>query len=155
MKRLFALVGGAGAVVGGLLAFFFDKDLGRRRRHVAADRTAAFFRRRTRAAARAGRAVSATSYGLAQKAKHLREEPKPQPNDATLARKVETEIFRPADAPKGTIDVNAENGVVFLRGEADSPQMIDDLIDRARKVEGVREVESLLRLRETPASSES
>jgi osmotically-inducible protein OsmY len=85
------------------------------------------------------------------KATHLREQPKPQPDDVTLARKVETELFRPADAPKGRINVNAEDGVVYLRGEADTPEMINDLVERTRKVQGVREVENLLHLPKTPA----
>ena len=38
-------------------------------------------------------------------------------DDVTLTRKVETEIFRPKGAPKGKVDVNAVDGVVWLRGE--------------------------------------
>jgi osmotically-inducible protein OsmY len=80
-----------------------------------------------------------------QKLTHLREEPKDF-DDVTLARKVETELFRDPDVPKGQIDVNAEGGVVYLRGEVRTPELIDDLLERARSVHGVREVESLLRL---------
>jgi osmotically-inducible protein OsmY len=39
-------------------------------------------------------------------------------DDATLTSKVETELFRGASARKGKIDVNAVDGVVWLRGEA-------------------------------------
>ena len=81
---------------------------------------------------------------LKQRGTHLSEEPKPQPDDVTLARKVETEIFRDADVPKGKINVNAENGKVVLRGEVDSAELIDDLVEKARSVQGVQEVESLL-----------
>jgi osmotically-inducible protein OsmY len=137
---------GVGVVGGWLVGFFFDKDHGRRRRHLAVDRTGGFFRRQGRQAARAGRGVRATAYGLRQKATHLHEQPKPQPNDATLKAKVESELFRPADIPKGKIDVNAEDGIVYLRGEADTPAMITELVERARKIQGVREVESLLHL---------
>jgi len=84
------------------------------------------------------------AHALKQKATHLREEAKPQPDDVTLARKVETEIFRDADVPKGKINVNAENGKVVLRGEVESPEMIEDLVSKARKVQGVQDVESLL-----------
>ncbi len=148
MKRLVQL-GGAG-VVGAVLAFFLDKDLGRRRRHVAVDRTLGFARRRIRGLVRAARGVSAEAYGLRQKVTHLREEPKPQPDDATLARKVETKIFRPARVPKGKINVNVERGVVYLRGEADTPEMIRELVAEARKVQGVRDVESRLHLPNAP-----
>ena len=87
---------------------------------------------------------------MKQKATHLREEPKDF-DDVTLARKVETEIFRPEDAPKGSVNVNVENGVVYLRGEVERPELIDDLVGRARSVQGVREVENLLHLPGTPA----
>jgi hypothetical protein len=151
MKRLVALIAAGTAAAAWVAAFFFDKDNGRRRRKTAFDRTAGFFRRRAREAGRAGRGIAAETYGVAMKATHLREEPKPQPDDVTLARKVETEIFRPADVPKGKIDVNAENGVVYLRGEADTPQMIEELVERTQKVQGVKEVQNLLHLPKTPA----
>lgn len=69
-----------------------------------------------------------------------------QPDDVTLAHKVESEIFRASDVPKGQINVNAELGVVYLRGEVAEQTLIDDLIDRARDVDGVNRVESLLHL---------
>src|ERR687891_398335 len=37
-------------------------------------------------------------------------------DDVTLARKVESEILRDEDAPKGTVAVSAQHGVVELRG---------------------------------------
>ena len=72
-------------------------------------------------------------------------------NDPALARKVESEIFRDADVPKGQINVNAENGKVVLRGEVDSPELIDDLVGKARKVQGVQDVENLLHTPGRPA----
>jgi osmotically-inducible protein OsmY len=138
-------------MIGALLAFFFDKDNGRRRRKLTVDRTRRFVNRRAREAARAGRAVGAEAYGVAQKATHLREQRKPEPDDATLAHKVETEIFRSADAPKATVNVNAENGVVYLRGEVPEPEMIDELVEGTRKVQGVQEVRNLLHLPGAPA----
>jgi osmotically-inducible protein OsmY len=143
------------AALGAALMYFFDPQQGKRRRNMLRDRVLGFFRRRGREAARAGRAVSAEAYGLKQKATHLREEPKPDLDDATLAAKVQTEIFRAADAPKGSVNVNVENGVVYLRGEVQRPELIDDLVARARQVQGVQGVESLLHLpgTETPTRS--
>jgi osmotically-inducible protein OsmY len=138
------------AGIGAALAYFFDPQSGARRRNMTRDRALAFFRQGGRKAERAGRAVAAEVYGLKQKATHLREEEKPH-DDVTLARKVETELFRPADAPKGQVNVNVENGVVFLRGEVERPEIIKDLEGRARKVQGVREVENLLHLPGSPA----
>jgi BON domain len=146
MKPFLLLAG-----IGAALAYFFDPQNGARRRNMTRDRTLAFFRQGGRKAERAGRAVGAQAEGLKQKATHLREEDKPQPDDVTLARKVETEIFRPEDAPKGQVDVNVENGIVFLRGEVERPEIIKDLEGRARKVQGVREVENLLHTPGSPA----
>jgi len=146
MRKLLGLVG-----LGAALTYFFDPEQGRRRRAMTRDRFVAFFRRRKRETERLGRSASAQAEGLVQKAKHLEEEPKPQPDDVTLTRKVETEIFRDADVPKGQINVNAENGKIYLRGEVGQLELIKDLEKRARKVQGVQEVENLLHLPGTEA----
>lgn len=67
-------------------------------------------------------------------------------NDPALAAKVESEVFRDKDVPKGNINVNVENGVVYLRGEVPDQAMMDDLVARARQVDGVKGVENLLHL---------
>ena len=131
------------ALVGAALMFFFDPQEGRRRRALAKDRAGALVRRLGRRSGRAGRAVSATAYGVTQKVTHLREKEKDL-DDVTLARKVESEIFREADAPKGQVDVNAVDGVVYLRGEVESEEMIKNLERATRKVVGVKGVENLL-----------
>jgi osmotically-inducible protein OsmY len=147
--KLFRLV-----ALGAALAYFFDPQNGSRRRNVTRDRFVAFFRRGARKTERASRAVAAEAYGLKQKATHLREEQKDF-DDVTLTRKVETELFRPADAPKGSVNVNVENGVVYLRGEVEQPNIIEDLEKRAKKIQGVRAVENLLHLPKTPAPTKS
>jgi osmotically-inducible protein OsmY len=133
--------------LGAALAYFFDPDNGKRRRKVAVQRLAGASRRHGKQLRR-----GATSQVRAIKAKttHLREEPKPQPDDVTLAHKVESEIFRHVEVPKGKINVNAENGKVVLRGEVDSAEMIEELVGKARKVQGVQDVENLLH---TPGQS--
>jgi osmotically-inducible protein OsmY len=73
------------------------------------------------------------------------------PDDITLTRTVETAIFRDADAPKGAVDVNAADGVVWLRGTARSPDEVRELQRRALAVPGVKRVENLLHLPGTPA----
>ncbi len=127
--------------LGAALSYFFDPDNGKRRRKAAVDRLAGLSRRHGK---RLVKGAASQAHGLTQKATHLKEEPKPQPDDVTLARKVETEIFRDAEVPKGKINVNAEKGKVVLRGEVDSAEMIDDLVSKAGKVQGVQDVENLL-----------
>jgi len=65
-------------------------------------------------------------------------------DDVTLARKVESELFRPADVPKGQISVNVNDGVVELRGELTDQAQIDELGDTAMKIDGVKDVRNLL-----------
>ena len=139
-----------GGAVGALLAYFLDPNSGARRRNTLRDRTAAFFRTGGRRAARAGRGVAAEAYGVSQKVQHLKEEPKDF-DDATLADKIRSEVFRDQDIPKGNINVNVQDGVVQLRGEVPQPELIDDLVAQTRKVQGVRDVENLLHVPGTPA----
>jgi osmotically-inducible protein OsmY len=73
------------------------------------------------------------------------------PDDARLTDKVESELFRPDGVPKGQINVNVEFGKVVLRGEVESRELIDDLVSRAREIDGVTDVESLLHLPGEPA----
>jgi osmotically-inducible protein OsmY len=87
---------------------------------------------------------------LALKLRHRHQLPKTY-DDTTLARKVETELFRPESAPKGQVDVSVTRGVVTLRGQLESEQLIGDLLERTRKIQGVQGVESLLHTPDTPA----
>jgi osmotically-inducible protein OsmY len=146
MRKLIAVAGlGAG------LTYFFDRENGARRRAQARDRFLAFFRGRGRDLGGVGKSVQSQAYGLVQKAKHRTEQPKPDPDDATLAQKVESEIFRAADVPKGQINVNAEHGVVILRGEVAQADLIEELEKKTRAVQGVKGVENLLHVTGTEA----
>jgi osmotically-inducible protein OsmY len=111
-------VGAAGAA--GLAAgYFLDPDSGKRRRNVVRDRAAALI----------GRGAQPE---------------KPGSDDQALAERVRSEIFQPADAPKGSVNVNVEHGVVYLRGEVKRPEQIRKLIEQAGSVDGVAGVENLL-----------
>ncbi len=141
---------GVTAALAAAVAWLLDPVSGRRRRALLRDRTAGLVRRGTRRSERFGRHMASDAQGLAQRAAHAREEPKVL-DDATLKDKVETEIFRPADSPKGRVSVSAQHGVVQLRGEVDSPDMIEDLVKKTRSIQGVRDVENLLHVPGTPA----
>jgi BON domain len=147
MRRLLGL-----AAIGAAVTYFFNPQEGPRRRAQARDRIAAFFRSRGREAEQLSQSASAQAEGLAEKAGR---EPELQPDDVTLTQKVESEIFRDVDVPKGQINVNAENGKIYLRGEVGKPELIEDLEQRARKVQGVQDVENLLHLpgSEAPTTS--
>ena len=103
----------------------------------------------------AGGIVFALSRKARGKAKSTFTASPSQYDDVTLARKVETEIFRDADAPKGDVVVNAEHGVVFLRGQVKDSGQIKELEEAARSVDGVKGVETLLHTPGTPAPMKS
>src|SRR4051812_41299385 len=72
-------------------------------------------------------------------------------DDVTLARKVETEIFRDADAPKGDVSVDVQAGVATLRGEVGEQAWVERLGDEAGHVSGIKGVQNLLHTPGTPA----
>ncbi len=74
-----------------------------------------------------------------------------QYDDATLKDKVESELFQDEHEAKGAVSVNAQEGVVQLRGELPSQDLIDALVNRTQKIHGVRSVESLLHTTGTEA----
>jgi osmotically-inducible protein OsmY len=150
MSRIFTLL--IGAAAGAAAAHFLDPDAGRRRRNELRDRTAAKARKG------AGQAKSGADYA-AGKAKGAVSTAVPSADriedvdDVTLARKVETEIFRDAAAPKGDVSVDVQDGVVNLRGMVADEQWIDRLAEAAKKVDGVKGVNNLLHRPGTPAPS--
>ena len=135
---------GAGYAV----AWFLDPDKGEERRNAAmgyarkgqeeASRKA---EQATGAAKDAAQAVAPSGNG--DVAERL--------NDPALARKVESEIFRPENAPKGEVNVSAQDGVIELRGQLEDAEAIDGLVAAAEKVDGVRGVKSLLHTPGEPA----
>jgi osmotically-inducible protein OsmY len=136
-------VGAAGAV--GLAAgYFLDPDSGKRRRHTARDRALAVIRRGADRTRREADYRSGQVEGKVEAAKSQARPEKPAANDQALAERVKSEIFRPADAPKGSVSVNVENGVVYLRGEVKQPDQIRKLVKQAGAVDGVSAVENLL-----------
>src|SRR5438552_261287 len=107
------------AALGGALVYFLDPDKGKRRRHMARDRAAATARHTSRLVGTRVRYATSTAHGLAEKAAHSRDEEVLPLDEATLAHKVESEIFRDPAIPKGNININVEDGVVVLRGQLD------------------------------------
>src|SRR5215216_517118 len=134
----------AGAAVGAAAAYFLDPQGGAKRRNETRDKALSKVKQSAHeAAGRARGAVHDVTPSMPGKGG--------TPDDVTLAHKVETEIFRSADAPKGSVSVNAENGVVFLRGTVEQREWIERLGAEAEKVQGVEAVRNLLHLPGTEA----
>jgi osmotically-inducible protein OsmY len=137
------VAGGAGALV----EYFFDRPQGARRRHIVRDRTRAALRRRSRDAVRRAKYLEGVAEGVAYKAAHAvpgTGAHKEQPDDVTLAQKVESIAFRKAGVPKGQVSVNADNAVIYLRGQLESDAQIEELVRAIRAIEGVNGVKNLL-----------
>jgi hypothetical protein len=147
MAPRLAVVLGAFAV--GALAdrFIFDRTNARRRRHMARERGLAKVRRRSRAAVRRAKYMEGVAEGVAHRAAHAMPgvgTSKEPLDDVSLAQKVEGEAFRQAGVSKAHVSVNAEGGVVYLRGRLDSAREIEELVRAVGGVEGVKRVENKL-----------
>jgi osmotically-inducible protein OsmY len=140
----------AGSGVGMAVEYFLDPADGKRRRHMLRDRTTATLRRGSREAQRQARYMGGKAQGVVAEATPPGRDSS-ELNDPGLEAKVESELFRPAEAPKGSVDVNVERGVVYLRGEVEDRQRIEALVERARAVDGVSKVVSLLHVPGEPA----
>jgi BON domain len=134
---------GVGLAGGAIACYFLDPQQGRRRRHEARDRVLSIgrrgFRRAEQRAARAARGARGRVMRVAHRNGHPEEL-----DDASLADKVRSEALRDHEVPKGQVNVNVEHGTVVLRGQLASQEQIDHLIAEAERVDGVREVKSLL-----------
>jgi len=137
-----------GAATGAAAAHLLDPDRGASRRSAVAGQAASVARSgaataQTQAREAAGKAKGAVKSAAPTGGGDL--------DDVTLARKVETEIFRPADAPKGDVSVDVQDGVVHLRGEVADEAWIDRLASDAANVDGIKGVENRLHEPGTPA----
>jgi len=130
-----------GLALGALAARLLDPARGHGRRSELVQRFGGISRRSVRHTSRQMRGLEAAARGTA--AGLLHREVDKSYNDATLSEKVESELFRDPAIPKGAINVNAERGVIVLRGEVPSEQ-VDLIADRARKISGVVDVDNRL-----------
>ena len=145
-KRWFVL----GAAVGYEIAYLMDPDKGRGRRARLRDQIEALMRRVGREAGRKSRYTLSNIQGEAERMAYERKGPVVL-DDETLKDKVESELFAPADVPKGDINVDVAGGVVTLRGEVETDELMLRLERAASNIDGVADVECLLHLPGTPA----
>ena len=136
--------------LGAALEYFLDPRSGRRRRKVLRDRARGTVHRRTRQLERHAHYEAGKVIGFAHAIAH-RDRGRPELDDISLVRKVESELFRDRTIPKGQISINADRGIVVLRGQLQDKHQIERVQRAVRKVAGVREVENLLHPPGTPA----
>lgn len=132
----------AGAVAGATAVYFLDPQQGRERRAKARQRTAALTRRGLATARTLGIRTANRTRGVAHEMRH-RGEAKDL-DDNTLAQKIESEVLGRPDIPKDSINVNAVNGRVVLRGECDRPEQIREIEVSVLEIPEVQAVENHL-----------
>jgi osmotically-inducible protein OsmY len=139
-----------GAALGAAAALLLDPDRGHSRRVRLADQAGALARRTRRSVDRQRRLVLSRAAGsiAALRARGRASSPA---NDATLKERIESELLRDRAIPKGAININAEQGIVVLRGEVPDAAMRAKLEERAAAIRGVWYVENLLHLPGEPA----
>lgn len=149
---LVGVIAAVAAAVGALLAHVLDPDMGRTRRAVTADRAAGAARSLGRAAARRGRWVTSTLAGKVGQARHelAGDQDGAELDEAALAHKIESILFRDPEVDKGAINVNAEGDSVFLRGSVDTRERAEDLAGRVAAIDGVGRVVNLLQVSTGP-----
>jgi osmotically-inducible protein OsmY len=136
-------IAGVGFIGGVAAAALLDPSQGRSRRAYMQQRGAGIMRRLSRRGARGMRAAESELYGATQKMRHLQPEER-QVSDERLLDRVQSELFRDPSIPKGQINVNIEDGVVFLRGHVQDAAVSGDVERRARGISGVDRVENLI-----------
>ena len=111
----------------------------------AAGATAAYLSRNRTPVKRAANQVKGAAHAVTPSFGH------DDANDGTLADRVRSEIFRPADAPKSGVSVDVQAGVAYLRGEVADEAWIERFGKEASKVTGITGVKNLLHAPGTPA----
>jgi hypothetical protein len=140
----------SGAVAGAVAVYFLDPQHGRARRAQFVDWSGARLRRGWKAVNELGARTGANASALPQRMVSLRSGPRPA-DDLTLRDRVESEIFRNGDLPKGQINLDVESGVVTIRGQVENAFQIASVEKAVLKVPGVVGVENLLHIDGTPA----
>jgi len=110
----------------------------------AAGATAAYLSRNRTPVKRAANQVKGAAHAVTPSFGH------DNADDGTLADRVRSEIFRPADAPKSGVSVDVQAGVAYLRGEVADEAWIERFGNEARKVSGITGVKNLLHAPGTP-----
>lgn len=146
------LIAGFSAVAGAGALFVFDPQSGRRRRARTRDRIVHLAHLASRTLRQAARTSSARLSGVRHRLFHaLAGGPSAPADDRTLLDRIESQVFRDNEVPKGALNLNVVDGVAVLRGAVLEPALIQRFEERVRSVAGVRGVQNLMHLAGTDA----
>lgn len=111
-------------------------------------RLAGAVRHSVRRSLRAGHHLQTDLTGAVERATHT---PAPPVDDLTLLDRVESMLFEDPGIPKGLLNLEVVNGVLYLRGELPSLVDIERVAVAAADVPGVTAISNLLHVPGTPA----
>lgn len=144
INRALAVMAGVG---GAAVAYFFDPDRGKARRAKVTDKIYSVTKRTGTRTEKKARYTAGRAEGLRHKLTGTPQKAGQEIDDKTLEEKVRSEIFQGlGEIDSGRVNVNAESGVIILRGQLNERDHISALAERARNVMGVRDVVNLLHL---------
>ena len=138
-----------GLGIGALVQYLRDPQLGRTRRARLKDQASARVRRPLRRAEAEYRKKSKLARDRARGAAHevtTRDRDRVPDDDQSLVDKVRSEALGGEEWRPYTINVDAVDGVVTLRGQLDRQDQIDAAEDAVGRIPGVQRVESFLHL---------
>ncbi|MDI3341665.1 MAG: BON domain-containing protein [Sphaerobacter sp.] len=139
-----------GMTAGALGMFLLDPREGRRRRALARDKVVHLGHWVEELVEERIPRRATYLAGVVQGVRHrvtslVRRQPTPLPDDDQfITDRVMSIVFRDPTLPKGDINVNTVDGVVYLRGTVDDPRMVQEIEKRVRQVEGVRDVVNVI-----------
>ena len=141
----------AAAAAAAIATYFFDPERGRTRRARLTDQAGAAVRRPLN---RGWREAEKKQTYIRDRAAGMRHElgstPAPPESDRELVDRVRSNVLGDERFSSYTINVDAVDGKVVLRGQLDQPEDIRALKDAVASVPGVREVEDFTHLPNTP-----
>lgn len=140
-----------GGLIGAVAEYLLDPARGHARRAGLRERSAATGRRTVKRARRTATRNAAYLRGRAHRVGHRLSRSHPPADDRTLVDRVRSEVFGRRRFGHLSVNIDAVDGVVTLRGQLDDPATIRDLAVAVGKVGGVRRVENLLHTPDTVA----
>ena len=143
-----------GAIAGAVAVYFLDPERGRARRAQFVDWSNARLRRGWRALNQLGSRTGSNAAAFPQRMVSLRSGPRPV-DDLTLRDRIESEVFRNPELPKGQINFDVNSAIVTIRGQVDNAYQIATVEKAVLKVPGVSGVENLLHVDGTPAPNKA
>jgi hypothetical protein len=143
------------AVLGGLFGavaeYLLDPARGHARRAGLRERSAAAVRRPVKRARRTAARNAAYVRGRAHRVGHRFSRSHPPADDRALVDRVRSEVFDRRHFGRCSVNIDAVDGVVTLRGQLDDRDAIRDIEAAVGRVAGVRGVENLLHTPDTVA----